>query len=66
MIADFAETHALLDELTDAYAGGDAPLGELLLLEALDQGLAWDKVTTAAAHGTARRYGTGSRDRQRD
>ena len=56
MIADFVETRALLDELTDAYAMGDAPLGELLLLEALDQGLPWDEVATAAARGTTRRY----------
>ena len=63
MIADFLETRSLLDELTDAYAVGDAPLGEMLLLEALDQGLPWDEVATAAARGTARCYETGAESR---
>ncbi len=61
MIAELVEPRTLLDELTDAYAVGDAPLGEHLLLEALDQGLPWDEVATAAARGMALRYGAGIR-----
>ena len=61
MIATLAEARPVLDELAEAYAMGDAPLGERLLLEALDRGLPWDEVATAAARGMARRYGEGIR-----
>ena len=61
MIAAQGEARPLLDELTDAYATGDARDGELLLLEALDRGLPWDEVAAAAARGMARRYGDGIR-----
>ena len=43
----------LLHRLTASYTAGDAPLAEQLLLEALDQGLPWDVVCTAAAEGIA-------------
>jgi hypothetical protein len=46
-----------LDAISRAYADGDAPLGELLLAQALDDGLAWDEVCAAAARGVAHRYG---------
>jgi len=57
MIADMTDTHPLLAQLSEAYSHGDAPLGEVLLLEALDQGVPWDRVATAVAHGTTSRYG---------
>lgn len=44
----------LLHALTRAYARGDAPLGEYLLGQALDEGLPWDEVCAAAASGSAR------------
>ena len=65
MIADYLESPSLLDALTDAYALGDAPRGELLLLDALDQGLPWDEVATAAARGNARRYGAPASEERR-
>ena len=65
MIADIVATRTLLDDVTDAYAVGDAPLGELLLLDALDQGLPWDEVATAAARGNARRYGAPASEERR-
>lgn len=43
----------LLHRLTEAYTAGNAPLGEQLLLEALDQALSWDAVCAAAAEGIA-------------
>lgn len=43
----------LLHTLCEAYAAGDSPLGELLLLEALDEQLPWDMVCAAAARGIA-------------
>ncbi len=43
----------LLHALTSTYAAGDAPLGEQLLLQALDEQLPWDMVCTAAAQGIA-------------
>lgn len=45
-----------LRAITDAYAAGDAALGERLLLEALDQGLPWDAVCAAAAGGIASKH----------
>lgn len=42
-----------LHAITDAYAAGDAPLGERLFLAALDEDLAWDMVCAAAARGIA-------------
>ena len=65
MIDALVETRSLLDELTDAYAAGDAPLGELLLLDALDQGVPWDAVATSAARGMAVRHGAGVRPEPR-
>ena len=59
------EPRTLLDKLTDAYAVGDAHRGERLLLAALDQGLPWDEVATAAARGNARRYGAPASEEQR-
>ena len=47
---------ALLSALSDAFARGDAALGESLLMQALDAGIPWDQATSAAAHGMARRY----------
>ena len=47
---------AMLSALTDAFADGDAPRGEALLTHALDAGIPWDQVTTAAANGIARRH----------
>jgi hypothetical protein len=46
----------MLDALSDAYARGDAPHGERLLVEALDLNLPWDQVCAAAATGVSRRY----------
>jgi len=46
----------MLDALADAYARGDAPRGERLLVEALDHDLPWDQVCAAAAMGVGRRY----------
>jgi hypothetical protein len=68
MIEIAAHTHSepqhrsSLDALARAYASGDAPLGELLIAQALDQGLPWDQVCAAAARGTAQRYGELDRD----
>lgn len=45
-----------LDAVTQAYAIGDRPLGERLFGQALDEGLPWDQVCTAAAQGTAQWY----------
>ena len=52
-------THAssALDAIAQAYAAGDAPSGEHLFTQALDDGLPWDEVCAAAARGVARRYG---------
>ena len=50
------DRRALLNALAEAYASGDAPRGDSLLTDALDAGIAWDQVTTAAAIGMARRY----------
>ena len=51
----------VLDAIADAYTTGDAPHGEHLFTQALDDGLPWDQVCAAAARGVARRYG--ERDR---
>jgi hypothetical protein len=51
----------LLDAISRAYTVGDAPHGERLFTQALDDGLPWDQVCAAAARGVARRYG--ERDR---
>ena len=48
---------AVLDAIAEAYAAGDAPHGERLFTQALDDGLPWDQVCAAAARGVARRYG---------
>jgi hypothetical protein len=50
-----------LDAIARAYAQGEAPLGEHLLAQALDDGLPWDQVCAAAARGTAQRYGEADR-----
>jgi hypothetical protein len=47
----------LLDAIAEAYTAGDAPYGEHLFTQALDDGLPWDQVCAAAARGVARRYG---------
>ena len=47
----------LLDAIAEAYTAGDAPHGERLFAQALDDGLPWDQVCAAAARGVARRYG---------
>ena len=52
---------SVLDAIADAYTTGDAPHGERLFTQALDDGLPWDHVCAAAARGVARRYG--ERDR---
>ena len=49
-------SRSLLQELTDAYVAGDAPLGEYLLGQALDAGEPWDEVCAAAARGIARQH----------
>lgn len=49
-----------LQAITDAYAAGDAPLAEQLLLSALDEGLLWDMVCGAAARGIAARHADGA------
>jgi hypothetical protein len=56
MIQLVRASHTLLQELTDAYVAGDAPLGEYLLGQALDAGEAWDEVCAAAARGIAQRH----------
>lgn len=48
---------ALLDDLREAFASGDAVRGEALLAASLDADLAWDHLTRAVAEGVARRYG---------
>ena len=55
------DRRALLSALADAFATGDAPLGESLLTRALDADIPWDQVTAAAARGMARRYDGRSR-----
>ncbi|MDP8923737.1 MAG: hypothetical protein M3O34_12760 [Chloroflexota bacterium] len=52
-----ADRRALLHALAAAFERGDAPRGETLLARALDAGIPWDQVTTAAADGMTRRYG---------
>ena len=47
---------AMLSALAEAFASGDAPRGETLLMHALDAGIPWDQATAAAAQGMARRY----------
>jgi hypothetical protein len=51
-----SDTASSLDAITLAYAAGDAPSGEQLLQHALDLGLPWDQVCSAAARGIAQRY----------
>lgn len=55
-----ALSNRMLEALAEAYARGDAPRGERLLVEALDQDLPWDQVCAAAASGVSRRYTTRS------
>ena len=50
------DRHELLVAMVEAFARGDAPLGEVLLTRALDAGMHWDQVTSAAARGMAARY----------
>jgi hypothetical protein len=47
----------ILDAIASAYTAGDAPRGERLFSQALDDGLPWDQVCAAAARGFARRFG---------
>jgi hypothetical protein len=51
-----ADTTSSLDAITEAYANGATQTAELLLTQALDLGLPWDQVCTAAARGIAQRY----------
>jgi hypothetical protein len=46
-----------LDAIAEAYAAGDAPRAEHLFHQALDDGLPWTDVCSAAARGIALRYG---------
>lgn len=55
------QTAIVLDAIAEAYAAGDAPYGELLFSQALDDGLPWDRVCAAAARGAAQRYGERAR-----
>jgi hypothetical protein len=52
-----ANPGAQLDAIAQAHADGDAPHAELLFIQALDDGLPWDQVCTAAARGITQRYG---------
>ncbi len=52
-----AQSATVLEAIAEAYSAGDAPHGERLLMQALDDGLPWDQVCAAAARGVARRYG---------
>jgi hypothetical protein len=45
----------LLHAITEAFAAGDAALGERLFLKALDEELPWDVACAAAARGVAAR-----------
>ncbi len=56
------ETPSPLEAIAEAYALGDAPSGELLFSQALDDGLPWDHVCAAAAQGIAQRYSGQARD----
>jgi len=49
-----ADSRYALDAMIDAFASGDNARGEILLSSALDQGVAWDRVTMAAAEALAR------------
>ena len=48
-----ADSRYALDAMIDAFASGDNVRGEILLSSALDQGVAWDRVTMAAAEALA-------------
>jgi hypothetical protein len=48
---------SILDDITRAYASGDAVLAEHLFAEALDADLPWNEVCAAAALGVSTRYG---------
>ena len=50
------DPRVLLSALAEAYERADDPRGESLLTSALDAGIPWDQVTTAAARGVSRRY----------
>ena len=51
------EPAPLLQAIAEAYATGDSPRGEHLLVRALDDDLPWDEVCDAAARGVARHFG---------
>jgi hypothetical protein len=51
------EQPALLDALRQAFARGDGPQGDRLLLTALESELPWDCVARTVAEGVALRYG---------
>ena len=63
--AAFTQTLSLLDAIAQAYAAGDAPYGERLFTQALDDDLPWDQVCAAAARGVAQRYGEQNRADER-
>jgi hypothetical protein len=50
------EQPALLDALRQAFARGDGPQGDSLLLAALETDLPWDRVARTVAEGVALRY----------
>jgi hypothetical protein len=56
MFEPTTERRELLDRIFDAFAQGDCARGEHLLARALDEGFPWDRVTAAAARGTAQRF----------
>lgn len=60
-VQTLTRTATILDAIAEAYAAGEAPHGEHLFTQALDDGLPWDQVCAAVARGVARRYG--ERDR---
>lgn len=58
-----ADLRALIDAVTDAFAAGDNARAEILLIDALDRGVAWDEVTSAAALGVLRHHHSAPRER---
>jgi len=49
-----ADSRSIIDAMTDAFLNGDNARAEALLMDALDQGVPWDAVTTAAAQAVSR------------
>lgn len=57
MLKDYTDPCALLQQLTDAYAGGDMRLAERLFMQALEDDLSLDEVCAAATCGIALYHG---------